>query len=388
MKKAFFSALLGLLFALPAHASVIGVGYGDLIKLKDDHDPATTSDKVVYYLDRDWHRHPFPNLKVFQSWYFDFLNVKELSLEDMAQFQMAKPITYRPGTRLVKLASIPKVYAVEPGGTLRWITSESVAKTLYGNDWNKRVDDVDESFFSTYREGVPLLAPIWPTGSVVRRASDRATFVIDGLTKHPLTDETQKALRVYDRHVITTSDDLSAYDDAAAPVAGDWKYLDTSEDVHVETSPSTVFTFPQTSVTPTVGASRTLATINLTIGSSVIVRGLTFGISGPLFDGAVPRLKNLHVVDESGNDVYGIQQLPVTDEPAVSLTFSGAFTMKDATAHTLSLVADVDAATPVGTRYDITLFRDTVKLADGSNGEAVRKFWPPVFPAFDVTIKK
>src|SRR5512142_160585 len=120
MKKALWLAIFSLFLAMPAvvpaRATVFGIAPGDLIKLQDDHDPKTLEDRVVYYYDKDWYRHPFPNQKVFQSWYRDFSGVKEITKEEMAQLPLSTPVTYRPGTRLVKIPSIAKGYAVEPGG--------------------------------------------------------------------------------------------------------------------------------------------------------------------------------------------------------------------------------------------------------------------------------
>ena len=107
--------------ALPAQATVMGVYPGTLIKLEDDKDPATNEDKVVYYFDKEWQRRPFPNQKVYESWYTGFSGVKSITKAEMAEIQLGPPIIYRPGTRLVKIPSIPKVYAVEPNGVLRTV---------------------------------------------------------------------------------------------------------------------------------------------------------------------------------------------------------------------------------------------------------------------------
>ena len=71
MKKALILALFSFFWSLPVHASVMGIFPGDLIKLKDDKNPATIEDKVVYYYDQDWFRHPFPNQRELESWYKD-----------------------------------------------------------------------------------------------------------------------------------------------------------------------------------------------------------------------------------------------------------------------------------------------------------------------------
>jgi hypothetical protein len=116
-----------------------------------------SSGPAVYYAIGD-KRYVFPNEKVYFSWYGDFNQVVPVSDAEMASFLIGGNITYRPGTRMVKIQSDPKVYAVTAGGTLRWIASEEAAKGLYGDDWNKKVDDVSDAFFFNYRLGESIMS--------------------------------------------------------------------------------------------------------------------------------------------------------------------------------------------------------------------------------------
>jgi len=110
------------------------------------------STPAVYYLD-EGKRYVFPNEKVFFTWYQDFSQVQSVSDEELASYQIGGNVTYKPGARLVKIQSDPKVYAVAAGGALRWLTSEDAARALYGDDWSKRVDDIPDAFFFSYRQG-------------------------------------------------------------------------------------------------------------------------------------------------------------------------------------------------------------------------------------------
>lgn len=110
---------------------------------------------AVYYLD-EGKRYVFPNEKVFFSWYQDFSQVQSVTDQELASYLIGGNITYKPGLKLVKIQSDPKVYAVGAGGTLRWLTSEDAARTLYGVDWSKRVDDIPDAFFLNYRQGEPV----------------------------------------------------------------------------------------------------------------------------------------------------------------------------------------------------------------------------------------
>ena len=124
--------------AIAAHAAPLA---GDLVKLADDGDLETTADSAVYYVGSDGKRYAFPNAQTFFTWYADFATVKIVTAAELAALPLGGNVTYRPGTRLVKIVSDPKVYAVAAGGALRWLQSESVAADLYGATWAANEDD-------------------------------------------------------------------------------------------------------------------------------------------------------------------------------------------------------------------------------------------------------
>ncbi|MEY4723578.1 MAG: hypothetical protein RLZZ324_1091, partial [Candidatus Parcubacteria bacterium] len=134
------------------HGCVPGVPY----KLADDHDAATQADTAVYYCGRDGMGHVFPNHKIFRSWYPDFTNVLVVDRSTLQGLPLGQPVLYRPGARMIKTVSDPKVYAVARGGILRWITSEAAAEALYGADWRTMVDDVAASVLQSYVIGAPI----------------------------------------------------------------------------------------------------------------------------------------------------------------------------------------------------------------------------------------
>src|SRR3989338_7668902 len=138
------SAALAVYFWLPT-PTLAALAPGDLVKLADDGNPATTADSAVYYHGADGKRYVFPNSQTYFTWYADFSTVKIVTATEMAAMQIGGNVTYRSGTRLVKITSDPNVYAVEPGGKLRWVQTEEVARALYGDLWNKRIDDIPRS---------------------------------------------------------------------------------------------------------------------------------------------------------------------------------------------------------------------------------------------------
>ncbi len=114
------------------------------------------SSSAVYYCGRDLKRHAFPNRRIHDSWFDDFNGVVTLEDSMLAKIQLGSNVTYRPGTRMIKLQTDPKVYAVSSGGVLRWVQDEATAQAIYGSDWNKMIDDVSDAFFFNYSVGEPL----------------------------------------------------------------------------------------------------------------------------------------------------------------------------------------------------------------------------------------
>lgn len=135
----------------------IGVQVHDLIKLQDDGNPYTQNDTTVYYIGADGRRHFFPNPHVYFSWFPDYSRVRIIAPREMGQIPLGSNVTYRPGTRLVKFRTDPKVYAVSSNRELRWLSNESVAIALYGPFWMRQVDDIADDFFSDYQNGAPIV---------------------------------------------------------------------------------------------------------------------------------------------------------------------------------------------------------------------------------------
>jgi len=133
---------------------------GDLIKLQcatgaGVNDPC----KAVYYLGADSKRYVFPNEKTYKTWYSDFSGVQVVSATEMSSYTIGGNVTYRPGVKMVKINTDPKVYAVAANGTLRWVKTGDVAEDLYGANWaTTSVDDVSDAFFVNYTVGTDIAA--------------------------------------------------------------------------------------------------------------------------------------------------------------------------------------------------------------------------------------
>ncbi|MEA3272885.1 MAG: hypothetical protein U9P90_04445 [Patescibacteria group bacterium] len=145
MKKTLFSLLMLSLFALPLCplGAEITLTRNTLIK---------GSFSSVYYYGGDEKRYVFPNEKTYFTWYNDFSKVITISDNQLGDIPIGGNITYKPGVKMIKITSSPKVYAVSKGGKLKWIQTEEVARNLYGENWNELIDDVSDAFFVNYIE--------------------------------------------------------------------------------------------------------------------------------------------------------------------------------------------------------------------------------------------
>lgn len=134
---------------LPADAETIvpvsEINSGDLIR-GETH-------SAVYYMGKDGFRYVFPQDTIYFTWYENFDGVRWINDVDLGTIQIGGNVTYKPGAWLVKINTDPKTYAVDENATLRWVNSEAVAIDLYGGDWNTKVKDVPDAFWSNYNFG-------------------------------------------------------------------------------------------------------------------------------------------------------------------------------------------------------------------------------------------
>ncbi|MCX6746394.1 MAG: hypothetical protein NTX00_05310 [Candidatus Parcubacteria bacterium] len=158
-----------------------GVSIGDLLK--------DAASKTVYAVGNEGKRHVFPNAATFFTWFKDFSMIKTVSDNILSQLPMDSNVTVRPGTKLVKIQTDPNVYTVEPGGIIRAIKSEAIARELYGTDWAKKVLDVPDSFFVNYVKGSDITAANYPTGSLIKYQGSSEIYYIDNLLKKLVTAE-------------------------------------------------------------------------------------------------------------------------------------------------------------------------------------------------------
>jgi hypothetical protein len=164
-------ALITLLFALcsllaPISAANAGGGGLDIKDVPHGSLIASWATPAIYYYAYDGKRYVFPNEKVYFSWFKDFTGVKRVGSKSLATVSIGGNVTYKPGARLVKIQTDPKVYAVANNKILRWVTTEALARELYGAGWATEIHDVPDAFFIDYNIGRPITSaeqydPAW-----------------------------------------------------------------------------------------------------------------------------------------------------------------------------------------------------------------------------------
>ncbi|MEK7618626.1 MAG: hypothetical protein AAB416_00105 [Patescibacteria group bacterium] len=184
---------------LPAVAETATLKDGDLIK-------STTAADVYWY--SGGKRSPFPNVAVFNSWNLSFKNVVKMSQADLNKISLSgNNVTFRPCTRLVKIQTDPKTYVVGPGGKLQWLATSEVAKAMFGDMWNKQIDDVVDVLFGNYDPtGADVTAAKALPGCFLKEAASGDVYYVNADNTKSKVDATGlSANRVNTKHVWTAA---------------------------------------------------------------------------------------------------------------------------------------------------------------------------------------
>ncbi len=123
---------------------------------------------AVYYYGRDGARHPFPDERVFRSWYTNFDGVREVGQGEIGSIALGKSVGVRPGARLLQFVSLnedgtayviadPSVYAVDARGEIRHILTAEVARELYTDQYELLIVPMIETAFSRYTPGPAIV---------------------------------------------------------------------------------------------------------------------------------------------------------------------------------------------------------------------------------------
>lgn len=261
----------------------------------------------VYYYGVDGKKYLFPTESTYKTWYTDFSSVKVILQTELEAIGFGGNVTYKPAGRMVKFQGDMKAYAVDKGGTLRWVKTEDIAKALYGDLWYKpgTLDTVPEGFQANYKFGTDI---------AVATDFNKTTVA------------------------------------ASAPDIGTDKGIGAAATTTGSVTIAIAADSPGAKVIPGTASGVTVLKVNLTAGASAAtVTSLTVGSTGV---GAAADFTNLYVYEGAVRLTSGRTLATQTKQA----TFSMSYTVPANTTKTISILADIGAVSGTATSGDTHAF--------------------------------
>jgi hypothetical protein len=111
-----------------------------------------------FYLARNGKRYVFPDdTKTYDTWKSLLPPINTVSQDELESYPLGGNVWYRPGTRLIRIQSDARIFAVAQGGVLRAL-NEGTAESLFGKDWKLQLDTLQDYYFTNYNPGEPILS--------------------------------------------------------------------------------------------------------------------------------------------------------------------------------------------------------------------------------------
>ena len=135
---------------------------------------------AVYEVGSDGKKYIYPDAGTYGTWYNDFDGVEEVDVDELDNYEDGGMVTIQPGTKMVTHTNTNKVYVVAEGGKLLHIPNEETAASLYGEDWNKNIEDVDPGIFATSYEDTKeeVSESNLPSGTLVNEDDSEELYLI------------------------------------------------------------------------------------------------------------------------------------------------------------------------------------------------------------------
>jgi len=360
---------------------------GDLIKM----DGLSS----VYYLGADSKRYVFPNESTYFAWYSDFSSVVTIPQSELESYSLGANVVMRPGTKLVKITTDPKVYAVTDNGVLSWVPDEATASALYGADWAARIIDVPDAFFTNYTiSATNVSSTAYPQGSLIQLPATADVYYInaDGNAQKIANEATMTANRFKYSDVITTAADFTLPTLGTEIAAVDTTIADTSQGgggaTGIDPLAGTGLTVALASDTPAAAsiiADNTaneypqalipFTKVNFTAASDgdVKITGLSFTREGIASDGDIG---NLYLYDGDGI-MSRIAEYNSFNSKVVTFSNSaGLFTVSAGTTKSVMLRGDLSRQNPSVTSGKTIGFNLVAASSVTTNGASVSGSFP------------
>lgn len=161
---------------------------------------------TVYCITSDMERSPFIDETTYFTHTRSFSQTRWVEDDALSEFSLEEPMLPKEGVVLVKFQSAPEVYIYERDetritrGTLRWITTEELARSIAGEDWSDYVIDLSPVVFTQFDIAAPILAPIeYDTDTLRRRQllneSSSEIAIIQSLRQASIVEKVMRLFR-------------------------------------------------------------------------------------------------------------------------------------------------------------------------------------------------
>ncbi|MFH1356764.1 MAG: PIN domain-containing protein [bacterium] len=110
----------------------------------------------LYWYGSDGYRYTIANEDILRSWFpKSGLQpvINRVTDSDLADIALGGNITYRAGTRLIKIDSDSKIYTVGANGLIHWIQSDEVIAEIFGSRWRELLVVIPDALFTNYSIG-------------------------------------------------------------------------------------------------------------------------------------------------------------------------------------------------------------------------------------------
>ncbi len=144
----------------------------------------TTASSAVYLLTSDLKSLDFPNADVYKTWYEDYSGVVTISPACGEAYPYGGSVTYRPGSRLVKVTSFPTVYLILPGNKRAKLANGDVATALYGSNWGSKLRDLPSYWMSGYADAPEVTEAVPHNGQLVKKSSSADVYLVQDGSLH------------------------------------------------------------------------------------------------------------------------------------------------------------------------------------------------------------
>lgn len=138
----------------------------------------TPNASAVYLLSSTLKRLDFPNAEVYKTWYNDYSGVVTVPASCGEGYAYGGSVTYRPGSRMIKVQAFPTVFAILPGNKKAKIANETVATELYGANWAKLVRDLPDYWMDDYAAGSDLTEAAPHNGQLVKKSGSADVYYV------------------------------------------------------------------------------------------------------------------------------------------------------------------------------------------------------------------